>query len=167
MLHTLYFQGYIRDTAFDPRRWTAPGQQSIRLFPCEHGVATPEVPLDKKFITEDTEIVIGKCCDNGHRWMGSKTISDCVEALIGAYYVGGGLNAAIQFMIWLGMDAQLDPSLVDKAITSASLHSYAPKVQNIQSLETQLGYQFAVKGLLLEAITHGTEEQDVGLCYQV
>lgn len=123
--------------------------------------------MDKKFITEDTEIVIGKCCDNGHRWMGSKTISDCVEALIGAYYVGGGLNAAIQFMIWLGMDAQLDPSLVDKAITSASLHSYAPKVQNIQSLETQLGYQFAVKGLLLEAITHGTEEQDVGLCYQV
>lgn len=99
--------------------------------------------------------------------MGSKTISDCVEALIGAYYVGGGLNAAIHFMIWLGMDAQLDPSLVDKAITSASLHSYYHKVQNIRSLEMQLGYQFVVKGLLLDAITHETEEQDVGFCYQV
>lgn len=99
--------------------------------------------------------------------MVSKTISDCVEALIGAYYVGGGLTAAIHLMNWLGMDVQLEPSLVDKAITSASLHSYSPKIEHIQSLEMQLDYEFVVKGFLLEAITHGTEEQDGGLCYQV
>jgi dsRNA-specific ribonuclease len=34
--------------------------------------------------------------------MCSKTISDCVEALIGAYFVGGGLDAAFAFLKWLG-----------------------------------------------------------------
>ncbi|KAL0327603.1 UNVERIFIED_CONTAM: Endoribonuclease Dicer3a [Sesamum angustifolium] len=81
-------QEYIRDCAFDPRRWTAPGQRSIWPSPCRHGLDGMEVPLDSKFFSEDTKLMLGKTCDRGHRWMGSKTISDCVEALIGAYYVG-------------------------------------------------------------------------------
>ncbi|XAR57556.1 Ribonuclease III [Bertholletia excelsa] len=160
-------QGYIRDGAFDPRRWIAPGQCPIRAYPCSCGVDTLEVPLKSKFQTEDAKVVIGKCCDKGHRWMGSKTISDCVEALIGAYYVGGGLIAALHLMKWLGIDATLDPSLVNEAITAAAFHSYIPKNDEIEALESKLGYEFSVKGLLLEAITHASEqEQEVGYCYQ-
>ncbi|KAG9129978.1 hypothetical protein Leryth_007097 [Lithospermum erythrorhizon] len=160
-------QGYIRDGAFEPRRWKAPGQRSIRASPCDHGVDTREVPLDIKKITEDPKIVSGKCCDRGHRWMGSKTISDCLEALIGAYYVGGGLIAALQLMKWFSIDAEVEPFLVEEAIKRASLHSWTPKSKDIETLESKIGYRFTVRGLLLEAITHATtNEKDGGYCYQ-
>ena len=125
--------------------------------------------MDRKFHTEDPKVVVGKFCDRGHRWMCSKTISDCVEALIGAYHVGGGLIASLHVMKWLGIDAELEPSLVDEAITAASLHSYVPKVNEIASLEMKIGYEFSVKGLLLEAITHLSEaaELGIGCCYEV
>ncbi|KAL3819081.1 hypothetical protein ACJIZ3_004986 [Penstemon smallii] len=160
-------QRYVRDCAFDPRRWIAPGQRSIWPSPCRHGVDTMEVPLDDKFVTEDIKLMIGKTCDIGHRWMGSKTISDCVEALIGAYYVGGGLKAAVCLMKWLGIEVEIEPSWIENAISVASLYSYVPRAKDIESLESKLGYEFSIKGLLLEATTHATEtEQGVGYCYQ-
>lgn len=127
------------------------------------------MPLDSKFMTEETKIKIGKCCDRGHRWMGSKTISDCVEALIGAYYIGGGLVASVEFMKWLGMDVEVQPLLLDEAIKKASLHSYNPKELEIDILEAKLEYEFLVKGLLVEAITHASDEQVVnrGCSYEV
>ncbi|KAI3514025.1 hypothetical protein L1887_12341 [Cichorium endivia] len=160
-------QGFIRDGAFDPTRWTAPGQLPLRLYPCEHGVETIDVPIDTKYRTEDPKIMIGKYCDVGHRWMGSKTVSDCVEALVGAYYVGGGLTGALHCMKWLGISCELHPSLINEAINIASLHTYTPKLDVIESLESKIGYEFVVKGLLLEAITHASaQEQGVGYCYQ-
>jgi endoribonuclease Dicer len=125
------------------------------------------VPLDGKFQTKNA-VMVGNKCDRGHRWMGSKTIADCLEALIGAYYVGGGLIAALHLMKWLGIDAELDPALVVEAITTASLRSYVPKANEIATLESKLGYEFSVKGLLLEAITHSYEQElGLGYCYQV
>lgn len=129
---------------------------------------TLEVPLDEKFHTEDPKIVVGKLCNRGHRWMCSKTIADCVEGLIGAYHVGGGLIASLHVMKWLGIDSELEPSMVDQAITSASLHTYMPKVNEIASLEEKIGYEFCVKGLLVEASTHLSEsEHGTGCCYEV
>ncbi|PRQ23515.1 putative ribonuclease III [Rosa chinensis] len=61
-------------------------------------------------------------------------------------------------MKWLGIDVELEPSLVSEAITSASLHSCNPKVDDeIGLLESKLGYVFSTKGLLHEAITHASE----------
>lgn len=161
-------QGYILDSAFDPRRWAAPGQKSVRTpVPCKCGVDTLEVPLDRKFQTESAIVKVGKPCDSGHRWMGSKTISDCVESVIGAYYVSGGLIAAIHVMKWFGINAELDPSLISEAIMSASLRSYIPKEDEIKSLESKLGYTFGVKFVLQEAMTHASiQEQGVTYCYQ-
>ncbi|PIA59016.1 hypothetical protein AQUCO_00400102v1 [Aquilegia coerulea] len=161
-------QGYIRDSAFDPRRWVAPGQRSLHPVPCECGVDTSDVPLESKFVTDDTKIMVGKSCDRGHKWMCSKTISDCVEALIGAYYVGGGLTAAVKLMKWLGIDAELEPTLlIDTAISKASLWCKTPGANAFQILESKLKYSFITKGLLLEAITHASQ-QELGLdyCYQ-
>ncbi|KAG6417141.1 hypothetical protein SASPL_119292 [Salvia splendens] len=152
-------QEYIRDFSFEPRRWTAPGQHSIWPSPCDHQLDTREVPLDNRYFTEETTIKLGKTCDRGHRWLASKTVSDCVEALIGAYYVGGGLAAAVSVMKWLGIEADFDHSLVEDAIRTASLYCHAPKAEDIATLESKLGYNFSTKGLLLEAITHAAQTE--------
>lgn len=146
----------------------APGQCTNRPVPCKCGVDTVEVPLHDKFCTEDPKVVLGKCCDKGHRWVVSKTIADCAEALIGAYYVDGGIIAALHVMKWLGIDVNLDVALVVDAITSASLRSCPLGDTEIATLESKIGYDFAVKGLLLEAVTH-TSDQEIGVnyCYQV
>uniref|UniRef100_A0A7N0U744 Uncharacterized protein n=1 Tax=Kalanchoe fedtschenkoi TaxID=63787 RepID=A0A7N0U744_KALFE len=160
-------QGYVRDSPFDPRRWLAPGQRSVREVPCLCGVDTLEVPLESKFLTEDPKIKIGLACDMGHRWMVSKTIADCVEALIGAYYDGGGLTAALHVMKWFGVDADIDQSLVIEMIKSASIHSYIPQPVDIKILESKLGYEFSVKSLLQEAVTRASEQEvGVSYCYQ-
>ncbi|XP_058069603.1 endoribonuclease Dicer homolog 3a [Magnolia sinica] len=160
-------QGYIRDSAFDPRRWVAPGQRSIRPVPCRCGVGTSEVPTESKYVTEDTSVVVGKACDRGHRWMCSKTISDCVESLIGAYFVAGGLRAALVLMKWLGIGAEIDLALVEEATRTAALWCHVPKVDEIETLESKLSYKFSVKGLLLEAITHASQQVlGAGYCYQ-
>ncbi|KAK1269817.1 hypothetical protein QJS04_geneDACA022123 [Acorus gramineus] len=159
-------QGYIRDGAFDPRRWAAPGQLCLHPVPCNCGVDTSEVPLDNTFATEEKSTVVGKPCDRGHRWMCSKTISDCVEALIGAYYVGGGLIAAISLMKWLGIDAEFEQILVNEAIKSAP-SCHLPILTEIETLEVKLRYKFNAKGLLLEAMTHASNEEGApSYCYQ-
>lgn len=100
--------------------------------------------------------------------MGSKTVSDCVESVIGAYYVSGGLIAALHVMKWFGINAELDHSLISEAITSASLRYYIPKEDEVKGLESKLGYVFSVKFLLQEAMTHASvQEQGVTYCYQV
>ncbi|XP_010503060.1 PREDICTED: endoribonuclease Dicer homolog 3 isoform X2 [Camelina sativa] len=149
-------QGYIRNGAFEPRRWTAPGQSSLFPVPCKCGVETREVPLDPKFFTENMTIKIGKSCDRGHRWTVSKSVSDCAEALIGSYYVSGGLPAALHMMKWLGVDVDFDPNLVVEAINRVSLRCYIPKDEELTELETKIQHEFSAKFLLKEAITHSS-----------
>nr|DAD43588.1 TPA_asm: hypothetical protein HUJ06_001818 [Nelumbo nucifera] len=79
--------------------------------------------------------------------MCSKTISDCVEALIGAYFIGGGLTATLSLMKWLGMDVEFNPILIDDLIRNASLWSSMPKVNELETLETKLCYSFSAKSL--------------------
>ncbi|KAL0722477.1 hypothetical protein Bca4012_037076 [Brassica carinata] len=149
-------QGYIRNGAFEPRRWTAPGQCSLFPVPCKCGIDTREVPLEPRFFTENMTIKIGKSCDMGHRWTVSKSVSDCAEALIGAYYVSGGLTAALHMMKWLGVDVGFDRELVNEAINRVSLRCYIPKDDELKELETKIRREFSSKFLLKEAITHSS-----------
>ncbi|KAM0865320.1 hypothetical protein ACQ4PT_043361 [Festuca glaucescens] len=166
-LELLGDSGYVRDSAFDPRRWVAPGQISLRPFPCNCGIETAFVPTNGRYITNDPSFVVGKPCDRGHRWMCSKTISDCVEALVGAYYVGGGIVAALWVMRWFGIEIKCDRKLVQEVKLNASYICYLPKIRDIEELEAKLKYNFSVKGLLLEAITHPSlQESGVDYCYQ-
>uniref|UniRef100_A0A0E0EZ43 Dicer-like protein 3b n=1 Tax=Oryza meridionalis TaxID=40149 RepID=A0A0E0EZ43_9ORYZ len=160
-------QGYVRDNAFDPRRWVAPGQISLRPFPCNCGIETAFVPSHRRYIRDDPSFVVGKPCDRGHRWMCSKTISDCVEALVGAYYVGGGIAAALWVMRWFGIDIKCDMKLLQEVKFNASHLCSLSKLNDIEELEAKLKYSFSVKGLLLEAITHPSlQELGVDYCYQ-
>ncbi|KAH0922625.1 hypothetical protein HID58_022643, partial [Brassica napus] len=149
-------QGYIRNGAFEPRRWTAPGQCSLFPVPCKCGIDSREVPLEPRFFTENMTIKIGKACDMGHRWTVSKSVSDCAEALIGAYYVSGGLTAALHMMKWLGFDVEFDRELVNEAINRVSLRCYIPKDDELTELETKIRREFSSKFLLKEAITHSS-----------
>ncbi|XP_074279118.1 endoribonuclease Dicer homolog 3-like [Silene latifolia] len=145
-------QEYIRDNPFEPRRWVAPGQLSVHPVPCLHGIDQSKVPLDGKFQTYDENLVLGKTCDNGHRWLVSKSIADCVEAVIGAYYVAGGLVGALHVMKWLGIEAELDPGFVDRFTDVASDRSCTQKSDHIITLESKLGLEFlgdAVLDLLI------------------
>ncbi|KAF3783235.1 Endoribonuclease Dicer-like protein 3a [Nymphaea thermarum] len=163
----LKYVNYIRDSPFDPDRWLAPGERTWRPFPCKCGVHSREVPLTHPTDVENSAIKIGVACDLGHRWLCSKTVSDCLEALIGAYYVSGGLEAACLFMTWVGIDCEHDQALVEEAIRKASEFSSAIEDKNIASLESKLGYKFLNKGLLLEAITHASQQEaSSGCCYQ-
>ncbi|KAI6679821.1 hypothetical protein NL676_033702, partial [Syzygium grande] len=155
IVHLIHVVGLLRDSAL------------YSLCPCGCGVDTSEVPLDVKFSTEDPNIVVGKCCDRGHRWMGSKTIPDCLEALIGAYYVSGGLIAALHLIKWLGIDAEVEPSSVVEVINGVYLHSLVLSTDELAILESKIGYTFSVKGLLQEAVTHAScQEQGLAYCYQ-
>uniref|UniRef100_A0A1J3J3H8 Endoribonuclease Dicer-like protein 3 n=1 Tax=Noccaea caerulescens TaxID=107243 RepID=A0A1J3J3H8_NOCCA len=149
-------QGYIRNGAFEPRRWTAPGQVSLFPVPCKCGIDAREVPLDPKFFCEKMTIKIGKSCDMGHRWTVSKSVSDCAEALIGAYYVSGGLAAALHMLKWLGVNVEFDAKLVTEAINRACLRCYIPKDDELAELETKIRREFSSKFLLKEAITHSS-----------
>ncbi|XP_047049658.1 endoribonuclease Dicer homolog 3a-like [Lolium rigidum] len=152
-------QGYVRDAAFDPRRWLAPGQLSIRPVPCNCSVDSEVVTQDIHVVEDTPTVKIGQACDKGHRWICSKTISDCVEAVIGAYYVGGGLRAAVAVLKWLGVDAEIEEELIFHTILSAPVKNYLPKIGVIGMLEAKLGYTFSSKGLLLEALTHPSQRE--------
>ncbi|CAO2167444.1 unnamed protein product [Urochloa humidicola] len=99
-------QGYIRDAAFDPRRWLAPGQRSIWPCPC-------------------------KCPVNSE------------------------------------IEIEIEEDLIVKAMSSASVRNYLPKVDVVDLLEAKLGYAFSVKGLLIEALTHPSQQESgATYCYQ-
>lgn len=163
-------QGYIRDSAFDLRAWLAPGQISLYPSPCKcYGLVGIKEDTSKiKLSTDDNSIVLGKSCDLGHRWMCSKTISDCVEALIGVYFANGGLNAAISFLKWLGIEIQCVQNItvnIKEVVKNASLCNFLPNLDQIESLESKLKYSFSTKGIALEAITHASSLQSY--CYEV
>ena len=100
--------------------------------------------------------------------MCSKTISDCVEAIIGAYYVGCGLRAALAGLKWLGVDAKIQEELIIQTILSAPAKTYLPKIDVIKMLEAKLGYAFSVQSILLEALTHPSlQESAERYSYQV
>jgi endoribonuclease Dicer len=113
-------------------------------------------------------VKIGKACDGGHRWMCSKTISDAVEALIGAHLVGGGAIAALEFMKWMNMEVEFERDLAEAAFQRAFVYPSVLRNTNLNGLESLLGYNFQNKALLVEAITHASQQDpEGGCCYQV
>ncbi|KAL5729601.1 helicase protein [Ranunculus cassubicifolius] len=73
-------------------------------------------------------------------------------------------------MKWLGVeDVDLGSPLIDKAITNSNANtSLWPEFSSkLQMLEKKLKYSFMIKGLLLEAVTHASQQElGVGYCYQ-
>ncbi|KAJ7535983.1 hypothetical protein O6H91_12G052400 [Diphasiastrum complanatum] len=164
---------FIQDEVFDPSRWVAPGMYCKKDVVCRCNTSNllgsgEEENEDEKVIT-DQVVRIGKTCANGHRWLCSKTIADAVEALIGAYFVEGGDSTAMAFMRWVGIDIDFESSLMDAARTHPALSPDMVQIvqSSLEALEKQLEYSFRNKALLLEAVTHASQQQlHGGICYQ-
>lgn len=78
-------------TAFEPRQmWTPPG------FTFKHGLLS-QIESDNvsQLSEEELRYLYHKSTDKG--------VADCVESLIGAYLVSGGIEAAVRFMKWIGI----------------------------------------------------------------
>ncbi|GLV38051.1 Dicer-2 [Carabus blaptoides fortunei] len=111
----------------------------------------------------------------GHQHVSDKTVSDCVEALIGAYLHSNGTKGALAVMGWLGiipesenpseLFAQSLPSpLIDKNITAEQIDYHIP---NYRKLEEHLGYTFKNRAYLLQALTHASYSTNrLTDCYQ-
>lgn len=99
-----------------------------------------------------------------------KTISDVVEALIGAYSNAEDLSMANKFMSWVGILVDYDKQDVESYLGNQK-KCVDPDILgniNIDHLEGILGYHFKNKTLLVEAITHPSKrDSGGGFCYQV
>lgn len=165
-----YLPEYIRDEPFEPRQWFSPGMLPRKAVMCKcnlNNLASLEDTSDNEEHKADTVFRIGKTCNKGHRWICSKTISDVVEALIGAYLVDGSTGSALGFMKWMGMEIEFDMSLIKIAMERSAVHPTVVHGVNIAGLETELGYVFQNKTLLVEAFTHASQQDPCGgCCYQ-
>ncbi|GLJ31492.1 hypothetical protein SUGI_0631970 [Cryptomeria japonica] len=136
-------QGYIIDEQFDVRKWVAPGLFCRSIVPCSCNLEDPN------------SLQTGKVCDKGHRWIHSKTISDVLEALIGAHLIGGGTKAALEFMRWMNIEVDIEDKSIDIACNRSFDYPSALET-NLDELQSLLDYQFKNKHLLVEALTHAS-----------
>ncbi|EFJ29552.1 hypothetical protein SELMODRAFT_91347, partial [Selaginella moellendorffii] len=157
---------YVRDEPFYPSYWVGAGMYRQRSRKCCCRLDNLVTKESSKPRPTDATYYVGKTCGQGHRWMCSKTTSDALEALIGAYTVGGGFDGALEFMKALQVDVDFDSGLI-----AASQHRPVPldavqfHMPALLSLEKELCYTFQNKALLLEAITHASTPDTV-FCYQ-
>ena len=152
-------QEYICDETFDARRWVAPGMAKRKASRCRCNLE--DLGKTRK---EDKLATDGKSCDEGHRWMSPKTISDVVEALIGTHYVKGDAPAAFEFMKWMNMEVDIEPDLAVAACPRAFVDPSVLRDTNLHGLESVLRYEFQNKALLVQAITHASLQGSKGGC---
>ncbi|KAH7307115.1 hypothetical protein KP509_22G046500 [Ceratopteris richardii] len=169
-----FLPGYIRDEPFQADCWRAPGMPSVKSVECKCILNMTSVGSDgsTKAHKKGGVFRIGKTCSNGHRWMCSKTISDALEALIGAFVLCGDSGPALGFMKWIGMEIDFDLTLYEAA-RNRKVHPRVLNAVNVAGIESQLGYVFWSKALLIEALTHASKEDPHdsdglvgGMCYQ-
>ncbi|KAH7414675.1 hypothetical protein KP509_14G005300 [Ceratopteris richardii] len=166
---------YIRDEPFQPEYWKAPGMLSVKSAACKCNLENSTILGDSDDSGDQESgfvVRIGKTCSKGHRWMCSKTISDAVEALIGAFVSCGDSGPALGFMKWIGMEIDFDLALYEAA-RNRKVHPKLLNSINIVGIESQLDYVFLNKALLVEALTHASKEDPHdsyesvgGGCYQ-
>lgn len=92
----------ILSTSFEPyQMWIPPcfSFHEEKPEPQQHG---PNVPKDTSPKTLDSarQYLFHKVTDKG--------VADCMEALIGAYLISGGIDAGLKFMKWVGIKINLE-----------------------------------------------------------
>jgi endoribonuclease Dicer len=121
---------YLAGSLFEPENaWLPPGSrvpQRLEKIAVEHGVnysvysplkESGAIPVHSLQDEEISVIIRDRMKNNKnelhekgpmhtsytHSRIGNKSVADCVEALIGAYYLSGGLAGALKFMAWMGL----------------------------------------------------------------
>ncbi|KAL8497779.1 hypothetical protein ACS0TY_021203 [Phlomoides rotata] len=154
-------QVYIRDQSFEPGLFFAVG----RRCPLSCTKETEESIHSQYFINKNganAEIRCNKC----HHWLYNKTVSDVLEALVGAFIVDSGFKAASAFLNWIGIEVDFSPSQIDNICSASNAFLPISNQMDVTALEKELGYKFANKGLLIQAFVHPSFNNHSGGCYQ-
>ncbi|XP_038879795.1 dicer-like protein 4 isoform X2 [Benincasa hispida] len=153
-------QVYIRDQPFEPSQFYLLGRPCPRI--CNEETRKDIHSHDDATNTRASETK----CSKGHHWLQKKTISDVVEALVGAFLVDSGFKAAIAFLKWIGIQVEFESSLVTDALMASNNYVLLADRTDISAFQDSLGHQFLHKGLLLQALVHPSYHKHGGGCYQ-
>lgn len=92
-----------------------------------------------------------------------KVLADCIEAMIGAHFLEGGLPSSMRFMDRIGVVKGAEDILklpaykyVPMSEAESNLQKMRIRDERIRKVERTLGYKFKCKELVLEALTHGS-----------
>ena len=88
------------------------------------------------------------------REMSTKTLADVVEALIGAAYLDGGPEKALQCLELFLPDVPWSTALGACEILYSVYQVQTVRSNQLDQLERLISYQFTLKPLLIEALTH-------------
>ena len=88
------------------------------------------------------------------REMSTKTLADVVEALIGAAYCDGGPEKALQCLKLFLPDVPWSTALGACEILYSVYQVQIVRSNQLDQLERLISYQFTLKALLIEALTH-------------
>lgn len=155
-------QVFIRDQPFDPYQFFALGHPCPRICTKEsEGTIHSQCGSHVTGQAKGSEVR----CSKGHHWLHNKTVSDVVEALIGAFLVDSGFKAAIAFLRWIGIKVDFDDSQVINICQASRTYAMLNPSMDLATLENLLGHQFLYKGLLLQAFVHPSHKNGGG-CYQ-
>ncbi|PIN16599.1 Ribonuclease [Handroanthus impetiginosus] len=153
-------QVYIRDQSFEANQFFAFG----RCCPLSCNKENEESihPQCGKKNGANPEVRCNRC----HHWLHNKTIADVVEALVGAFIVDSGFKAAAAFLNWVGIKVDFTESQVDNICNASKAFLPLSDQTDVNALEKSLGYEFANKGLLIQAFVHPSFNNHLGGCYQ-
>jgi len=136
-------QWIIRDR-FIPTRWLPSLHQKEEVPEDEEVEGEEEKKEEKKEEEEKVDL-------------STKTIADVVEALIGASHVHGGFELGLEFikLFGPGMEWESLKESVEKIFTKVEvLHDGELPMDMISSVEKMLGYEFANRTPVVEALTY-------------
>lgn len=109
----------------------------------------------------------GVKCNKCHHWLYNKTVADVLEALAGAFLVDSGFKGALAFLNWVGITVDLTLPKIDDICSASKAFLPLSSQMDVKVLENLLGYEFAHKGLLIQAFVHPSFNSLHGGCYQV
>lgn len=101
--------------------------------------------------------------------LSDKSLADCIEALIGAYLINTGANAARAFIEWLDFsisDQNGKANFTEKfnlpdPLLSKNDVNIGSKLNKYSEFEAQIGYNFKNKFYIYQAFTHASDETNI------
>ncbi|KAF9247216.1 hypothetical protein BU15DRAFT_39362 [Melanogaster broomeanus] len=107
--------------------------------------------------------------DHMTQWLGDKTIADVAEAILGAAYLSGGRDNALQVARSLQVPIPLIQQWYDfrrKALAPPSTVTMPLRQGTKEAVEAIIGHEFRHPHLLAQALTHASIEGYDATCYE-
>ncbi|KIY73904.1 P-loop containing nucleoside triphosphate hydrolase protein [Cylindrobasidium torrendii FP15055 ss-10] len=161
------YQWIIRDR-FIGKKWV-PAYQDVPALPSASPTPTPDgveqgppptPPTQAEQKARRKKKVAGE--------LSTKILADVIESTMGAAFIHGGMDLAYECakfydmeIKWAPVPERLNQMLARVITTEDNLQDTFPQT-TIQAVESMLGYVFTHKLLLLEALSHGSLQQDYG-----